>query len=377
MRNPVQRATASYVRGLKIAALASAACFAGTAGAAEQVLLPEQYLSFGLSYLTADDPVEYGIGIDLGYARRFGTGRWLEGRAFMNVQETGSDTIPDFYQSGVGVDFIQSLANESNGHFFLLGGLGVAMNDRTPDSDDGSSFFANAGIGWRGAVTSTWGVRPRVELRYVHDEVADGSDAVVLGFKLEMPPKRQTQIEKVVEVEKIVEVPVEVEKIVEKEVTCVVPPAAPTGPVDADMDGVTDDMDKCPGTLKGAKVDGQGCVVEEQKISLPNIEFESGKTVLAPGGKDKLEAVVEFLNNQGEVQVDVFGHTDAQGKDSYNQALSEGRAKSVMEYLVSRGVSASRLSSKGFGETQPIATNETVEGRAQNRRVELLIRTKK
>jgi OOP family OmpA-OmpF porin len=99
--------------------------------------------------------------------------------------------------------------------------------------------------------------------------------------------------------------------------------------------------------------------------------------VLAPGGKDKLEAVVEFLNNQGEVQVDVFGHTDAQGKDSYNQALSEGRAKSVMEYLVSRGVSASRLSSKGFGETQPIATNETVEGRAQNRRVELLIRTKK
>ena len=364
MRNPVQRA---------IALAAAACCFAGTAGAAEQVLLPEQYLSFGLSYLTADEPVDYGIGIDLGYARRVDTGRWLEGRLFMNVQETGSDTLPDFYQTGLGVDFIQSLANESRGHFFLLGGIGVAINDRTPDADDGSSFFANAGIGWRGAVTDTWGVRPRVELRFVHDEVADGSDAVVLGFKLEMPPKRQTVVERVVEVEKIVEVPVEVEKIVEKEVTRVVEPVAPA---DTDGDGVADGVDKCPGTLRGAKVDAEGCVVEEQKISLPNIEFESGKTVLAAGGKDKLEAVVEFLNNQGGVQVDVFGHTDAQGKDSYNQSLSEGRAKAVMEYLVSRGIAASRMTSKGFGVTQPISSNESAEGRAQNRRVELLLRTK-
>ncbi len=138
-----------------------------------------------------------------------------------------------------------------------------------------------------------------------------------------------------------------------------------------------DASDKCPGTLKGARVDADGCVKEEQKISLPNIEFQSGKTVLAPGGKEKLEAVVEFLNNQTEVQVDVFGHTDAQGKDAFNQKLSEGRARSVMDYLVSRGVDAGRLSSKGFGETQPIASNETADGRAQNRRVELLVRMKK
>ena len=69
----------------------------------------------------------------------------------------------------------------------------------------------------------------------------------------------------------------------------------------------------------------------------------------------------------------MFGHTDAQGKDEYNQKLSDGRAKAVMDYLVSRGVAANRLSSKGFGETQPIADNATLDGRHANRRVEIIV----
>lgn len=378
MRKPVQRAVARYVRGLQYAALVSAACAAGTAQAADKnkVLLPTQYFNYGISYSLPDDPVDYGIGFDLGYGRSFSPSNWVEGKLSLSVLETGSDTLPDFYQTTLGADYLRSLGNESLGHFFLLAGGGLAMNDVSPDSEDGSSYYLNAGVGYRTRVSTVWGVRPRVELRFVRDSVLDGMDALVLGFKLEIPPNRQSVVEKTVEVEKIVEVPVEVEKIVEKEVTCVIPPAE-TPAADTDGDGVADGADKCPGTLKGAKVDGNGCVVEEQKISLPNIEFESGKTVLARGGKDKLEAVVEFLANQTEVQVDVFGHTDAQGRDSYNQTLSEGRAKSVVDYLVSRGIKADRLSSKGFGETQPIASNETAGGRAQNRRVELLLRTKK
>lgn len=377
MRKPVQRAVARYVRGLQLAAL-TAACAAGTAHAADKtkVLLPTQYFNYGISYAVHDDPIDYGIGFDLGYGKSFSAGNWLEGKLSLAVLETGSDTLPDFYQTTIGADYLRSLGNESLGHFFALVGGGLAMNDVSPDSEDGTSYYLNAGVGYRTRVSTVWGVRPRVELRYVRDSVLDGIDSIVLGVKLEIPPNRQSVVEKTVEVEKIVEVPVEVEKIVEKESTCVIPPVE-TPPADTDGDGVLDSADKCPGTLKGAKVDGQGCVVEEQKISLPNIEFESGKTVLAAGGKQKLEAVVEFLANQESVTIDVFGHTDAQGKDSYNQTLSEGRAKAVMDYLVSRGISASRLSSKGFGETQPIASNETAEGRAQNRRVELLLRTKK
>lgn len=382
MRTTVKRARASFARGLNILSVLLLATAAGSAVAQEKILLPDRYIGYGLSYLSPGDrPVDYGIGFDLAYARRFDTGRWIEGKVFLNVLETGSPTTPDFYQTGLGADLIQSLGSESAGHFFLLGGGGFAINDATPDANDGTSYYFNVGGGYRARVWKNWGVRPRFELRYLHDSFAEGTNDVVFGVKLEMPPKREKIVERVVEVEKIVEVPVEVERIVEKEVTCVIPPvaeAAPAaGPVDADGDGVPDAMDKCPGTLKGARVDADGCVKEEQKISLPNIEFQSGSTVLATGGKEKLEAVVDFLNNQAEVQVDVFGHTDSQGKDSYNQTLSDGRARSVMDYLVSRGIAASRLTSRGFGETQPIASNETAEGRAQNRRVELLLRTKR
>ena len=382
MRTTDQRAGASFARGLKLATFLLASFATGAAGAADKIRLPEQNIGYGISYLSPGDrPVDYGIGFDVSYARRFSTNRWIEGKIFLGVLETGTPTLPDFYQTGIGADVIQSLGNEGVGHFFALAGGGVAMNDATPDDLDGSSFFFNVGLGYRARIWDNWGVRPRFELRYVHDSFGEGTNDIVLGFKLEMPPKRQMVVEKIVEVEKIIEVPVEVERIVEKEVTCVIPTvseAAPAaGPIDADGDGVPDATDKCPGTLKGARVDENGCVKEEQKISLPNIEFQSGKTVLATGGKEKLEAVVEFLNNQTEVQVDVFGHTDSQGKDAFNQTLSDGRARSVMDYLVSRGIDAARLSSKGFGETQPIASNETAEGRAQNRRVELLVRMKK
>jgi OOP family OmpA-OmpF porin len=352
MRNSIKLAAAPVL----LALFAS-----GTAGAADTLLPTDRSVGFGLSYLSPGDrPVDYGIGFDLSYAGRLAGHTWLEGKAFTGILETGTPTLPDFYQSGIGADLVQALGDENFGHFFLLGGGGVAVNDATPDSEDGSSYYVNAGLGYRTRTWETWGMRPRVELRFIHDSFGEGTNDVLFGLRLEIAPNRQVQVE--------------------KEVACVAPPVEPAvslAPADTDGDGVLDAADTCPGTLKGARVDQGGCVKEEQKISLPNIEFQSGSTVLAPGGKQKLEGVVEFMSNQAEVQVDVFGHTDAQGKDAYNQKLSEGRAKSVMEYFVSRGIDAARLSSKGFGETQPISSNETAEGRAQNRRVELLLRTKK
>ena len=341
----------------------------GTAAAQDAYLLPDRYIGYGFSYLSPGDrPVDYGTAFELSYARSWSPRNWFEGKVFLGVLETGTPAIPDFYQTGIGADYLRSLGYEGAGHWFMFGGGGLVANDATPDANDGNSTYFNAGLGYRGRLWTRWGVRPRVELRYVHDTFAEGTNDVVLGFKLEMPPNRQMTVEKIVELQS----------------TCVIAPVAEAAPVvqvaaapaDTDGDGVADGVDACPGTLKGARVDATGCVKEEQKISLPNIEFEPAKTVLAAGGKQKLEAVVDFLNNQREVEVDVFGHTDAKGTDSRNQALSEGRAKAVMDYLVSRGVASSRMTSKGFGETQPISTNETAEGRAQNRRVELLLRTK-
>lgn len=383
MRTHDIRAAARLARGLQAGFVLAIAASTGAAAAADTYRPPEHYFAYGGGYLVPGDrEVDYGIDFNIAYAGRLGMRQWWEGKLFTEVLETGNETQPDSYRSGLGLDLIHSFSDESRSHLFGLLGGGVALNDVSPDDEDGTTAYGNVGLGVRGSIWPNWGVRPRIEARYIYDTFGEGVSDFMINIAMEIPPKRERVVEKVVEVEKIVEVPVEVEKIVEKEVVCVVPtvpsePVAPVAESDTDRDGVPDAQDKCPETLAGAKVDANGCVKEEQKISLPNIEFESGSTVLAPGGKEKLESVVSFLRNQTEVRVDVFGHTDSQGKDGYNLKLSQGRAESVMDYLVSRGIPGMRLSAKGFGETQPIATNETAEGRALNRRVELLLRTKR
>jgi outer membrane protein OmpA-like peptidoglycan-associated protein len=88
----------------------------------------------------------------------------------------------------------------------------------------------------------------------------------------------------------------------------------------------------------------------------------------------KLNDVVTILKDNPSFKVQIDGHTDSQGKDEYNQGLSNDRAASVKAYLVSKGIDESRLSSTGYGETTPVADNKTAAGRAKNRRVEMTLR---
>lgn len=108
-------------------------------------------------------------------------------------------------------------------------------------------------------------------------------------------------------------------------------------------------------------------------IVLKNIFFDFDKATLRPESKAELERVYELLSQNPRMKVRIAGHTDSMGSDEYNQRLSENRAKAVYEYLVSRGISADRLSYIGYGESKPIDTNDTEEGRQNNRRVELEI----
>jgi outer membrane protein OmpA-like peptidoglycan-associated protein len=86
-----------------------------------------------------------------------------------------------------------------------------------------------------------------------------------------------------------------------------------------------------------------------------------------------LDQVAQVLSQYNETYIDVYGHTDSTGSDAYNQQLSERRAQSVANYLEGRGVQSARIGTRGFGETQPIAANDTEEGRAANRRVEIRV----
>jgi OOP family OmpA-OmpF porin len=137
-------------------------------------------------------------------------------------------------------------------------------------------------------------------------------------------------------------------------------------PLDSDGDGVPDYLDKCPGTLKGAPVNADGCVI------LKGLHFDTDKADLKPGvGYFKeLNMVADVLIKNPDVKGEILGHTDNVGSAEYNQKLSERRAESVKAYLVNKGIAAERIVTKGLGLTQPMASNDTVEGRAQNRRVQ-------
>jgi outer membrane protein OmpA-like peptidoglycan-associated protein len=113
----------------------------------------------------------------------------------------------------------------------------------------------------------------------------------------------------------------------------------------------------------------------ETVVRLNNVFFETGKWELLTESKTELDGLVKILTQNPTMKIELRGHTDNVGNDETNLTLSENRAKSVMTYLTEQGIMADRLTSKGFGETQPVTTNETVEGRQQNRRVEFIIQT--
>lgn len=144
-----------------------------------------------------------------------------------------------------------------------------------------------------------------------------------------------------------------------------VPVAKPT---DSDGDGVTDDKDQCPNTPVGATVDARGCWSFETVVL-----FDFDSTEIKSEAHPILNEASDILKINPEINVKIDGHTDNIGTFNYNMKLSKRRAKAVMKYFVSKGVDTKRLTVKGFGLTMPVASNDTKEGRAKNRRVELTI----
>lgn len=147
---------------------------------------------------------------------------------------------------------------------------------------------------------------------------------------------------------------------------------------DTDGDRVPDHEDKCP-TVPGT-IANKGCpeVKEEAKRvferALKGIQFETGKDIIKKTSFPVLDDVVKVMKNNPTYMLDINGHTDNQGDDQANMVLSQKRAEAVKAYLEKKGISGSRLSAHGFGETQPKASNDTPEGQAENRRVEFLVR---
>ncbi|WP_421945286.1 OmpA family protein [Pedobacter sp.] len=146
---------------------------------------------------------------------------------------------------------------------------------------------------------------------------------------------------------------------------------------DTDGDGVADQFDKCPGTPAGTAVDGSGCPLPKYEApaatsdvtGFEKIGFDFNSSVLKTESYPTLDKLSSVLRENGG-KVTVNGYASSEGTAAYNLKLSKDRANSVKTYLVNSGVNASQVTTKGLGEANPIATNDTEEGRIQNRRVE-------
>jgi outer membrane protein OmpA-like peptidoglycan-associated protein len=147
---------------------------------------------------------------------------------------------------------------------------------------------------------------------------------------------------------------------------------------DTDGDGVNDEEDKCP--TRPGPVSNQGCpeiakeVIEKVNFAAKNVFYATGSYKLLPKSFKSLNAVADLMKSDETLMIDIDGHTDSQGSDESNQVLSENRAASVKNYLISKGIAESRLKSTGYGETKPVADNTTAAGRAKNRRTEMTVR---
>jgi outer membrane protein OmpA-like peptidoglycan-associated protein len=146
-------------------------------------------------------------------------------------------------------------------------------------------------------------------------------------------------------------------------------------PSDSDGDGLYDGLDECPDTPKWWTLDSKGCPTPRLDklalVILEKVNFKSGSAVLEPDAAKTLDEAVEALLYWSDVKVEIGGYTDNRGTAVKNKALSLDRAKAVKTYFASKGINPARLEVKGYGSENPVADNNTPEGQAQNRRVEV------
>jgi OOP family OmpA-OmpF porin len=246
---------------------------------------------------------------------------------------------------------------------YILAGLG--FTDHSGDFSSSTDFYWTAGAGLRFELSDHFSARVQAAYRYDADDVRavqrDGFDDVLVtaGLTYSFGAKR-----------KAAPAPQAEPAPTPRPTPAPAPKPAPAVDGDDDGDGVKNSRDRCPDTRRGAPVNIDGCEVEEI-IDLPGVNFEFDSARLTSESLSILDEAAALLKHHSQIEVEVGGHTDSVGADSYNQRLSEKRAQAVLDYLASKGIATRRMTAKGYGESKPIASNDTDSGRAQNRRTEL------
>ena len=295
-------------------------------------------ISGGVGYQNFDNnrdlerAASYGIGLGYVIDPRWTVETWWQET---NTDVDGSNTDVDATEYRL--DGLYHLASDSNWKPFIVAGIGDMTFDPQGGSDSDETRV-NLGVGLKNALTKNLDFRGDVRLFNGLD-----SEQTDMGFLLALTYKLGHAA------------------------------AAPAAmPVDTDGDGVYDDKDQCPDTAANLKVDANGCpmkLTESVSIDL-HVNFANNSDVVTDAYSDKIKAVADFMNTYEATAVEIQGHTDSRGDAAYNKQLSQKRATAVAQKLITEhGIAADRVTAMGYGEEKPTASNDAIEGRAENRRV--------
>jgi len=251
-----------------------------------------------------------------------------------------------------------------------------------------SGFFADAGAGVKIPFAKSWALKAEAiylaKIGNAQNQTVDNNLMALVGLTYsfgevakpapkEEPKPEPVVVEEVAVVAAVVEPDTDGDGVIDSLDKCPNTPAGSTVGVDgcpvvmdADKDGVIDAKDLCPNTPVGDKVDKNGCPAT---VNL-HIKFPTNSAVIPASLDSLMSKYADFLKTNTNYSAKIIGYTDNRGSASYNKKLSERRAKAVMNDLIKRGVNPAQLSAIGMGEENPIASNDTAEGRAQNRRIE-------
>ena len=306
----------------------------------------------------------YGIGINYQLNRYVVMPRF--DIDYVKISDFSDDRIDNLFKGSI--NGVYEFENRTIFNPYAIGGIGYEhVSAEIPDVFESHPFIQGGfGVNYK----FEQGYKAQIEGKIL--QIIGGNNEnneIIVNFGMNFPlnkrvKKRKKIIKKII-VRKIIVPPTKPKVVFVNNTECPIKISAP----DRDRDGVANSVDQCPNTPCGFLVDSYGCPI---KVTL-KINFGINSSMITDYSMPKVERFAQFLLKNRGSKVLIVGHTDNQGSSASNLLLSQRRAKAVANRLLELGVSASRISSIGRGESMPIATNKTKEGRKKNRRIEAIL----
>lgn len=330
-----------YISSIAIAALVAINSFAGEVIDSGFTLSP----GLGRYYFDDDRDLENDGFLSLGLGYQFDSPWGVELNYMTGEADGDSGVTPDTDYEQLRLDGLYHFGKAQGWQPYLAFGLGTLEFDPDGGADSFDETLVNIGGGLKYFVTPALALRADVRaFNSLDEEDTDLALTLAVNYLFGQPSKTASR-----------------STVVDG---------------DGDRDGVKDSMDQCPDSAAGSRVDSSGCYIMEQReygVDL-QVNFATDSAVVTADYMPKIAAVARFMEDYPQTKVVVEGHTDSRASDSYNMELSSRRAASVAKILVEKySIAASRVGSRGYGENRPLASNDSAEGRAANRRVVAVI----